>query len=342
VNAYQAPSRASRGPAAPGVLAARLTTTSQDECLAWLQAAGLHVRHNQVARGPYVAEFELVTLSRELRFSQSYYGAAIATRGAPPPGVYTFSLSDAVPPGLYFNQQPLGEGEIAVLHPGDEFFASRPAGMRSLVVYADASLVERRCAALHGVSARAFFRGGSIVRADKAAVAACTRQYGGIARRAVAGRVQSKDPGRLTRLCERLVDAVLEATEPTVRLCGWSSRQRLLDRAWATVEDEEDVTTVTRLCARLGVPIRTLDDAFRAGMGLSPKRFILAVRLNQVRRLLGRPDARTTVTDAATTQSFFHFGHFSGQYRDLFGETPSQTLRHARISAHGATAGAGT
>jgi AraC-like DNA-binding protein len=49
-----------------------------------------------------------------------------------------------------------------------------------------------------------------------------------------------------------------------------------------------------------------------------------------VRRLLSRPDEGTTVTDAATRLNFFHFGHFSGHYRNLFGETPSQTLRQAR------------
>ena len=95
-------------------------------------------------------------------------------------------------------------------------------------------------------------------------------------------------------------------------------------------DDAAGVVRVGQLCLALGVPIRTLDDAFRVGMGLSPKRFILGVRLNKVRRQLSQPDDETAVTSAATAQGFFHFGHFAGHYRRLFGETPSLTLSRAR------------
>ena len=98
-------------------------------------------------------------------------------------------------------------------------------------------------------------------------------------------------------------------------------------------DDAAGVVTVGQLCLALGVPIRTLDDAFRTGVGLSPKRVILGVRLNKVRQELSQPDETTTVTAAATRQQFFHFGHFSSRYRWLFGEPPSQTLHRARRTA---------
>jgi AraC family ethanolamine operon transcriptional activator len=63
---------------------------------------------------------------------------------------------------------------------------------------------------------------------------------------------------------------------------------------------------------------------------MSPKQFMLGTRLNKVRRCLNRPSDATTVSDTATRFGFYHFGHFSNQYRRLFGETPSQTLRQAR------------
>jgi AraC family ethanolamine operon transcriptional activator len=107
----------------------------------------------------------------------------------------------------------------------------------------------------------------------------------------------------------------------------------VLDRAWKMIEDDAaGVFTVGQLRLALGVPIRTLDEAFQNGMGMGPKRFILRVRLNKVRRQLSQPDETTTVTAAATRQHFFHFGHFSSHYRWLFGETPSQTLHRARLT----------
>jgi AraC-like DNA-binding protein len=37
------------------------------------------------------------------------------------------------------------------------------------------------------------------------------------------------------------------------------------------------------------------------------------------------------VTDAATAWGFWHFGHFSQEYKKLFGELPSDTLRRYSV-----------
>ena len=61
---------------------------------------------------------------------------------------------------------------------------------------------------------------------------------------------------------------------------------------------------------------------------MSPKRFVIHDRLNEVRRALSDPRAaHATVTDIATEHGFFELGRFAGRYKAVFGETPSQTLR---------------
>ena len=78
----------------------------------------------------------------------------------------------------------------------------------------------------------------------------------------------------------------------------------------------------------VGVSERGLRNAFHAVRGMSPKRFVIHDRLNEVRRALSDPHAiHATVTDIATEHGFFELGRFAGRYKAVFGETPSQTLR---------------
>jgi AraC-like DNA-binding protein len=44
--------------------------------------------------------------------------------------------------------------------------------------------------------------------------------------------------------------------------------------------------------------------------------------------------AGATVSDVAARWGFYQFGRFAAQYRQLFGETPSATLRRACSSRH--------
>ena len=86
-------------------------------------------------------------------------------------------------------------------------------------------------------------------------------------------------------------------------------------------------TDVESLAQRIGVGRRALELSFQSVLGVSPGQFLLAHRLTRVRDQLVR--GRENVTFAALDQGFSHAGRFSGQYRRLFGELPSDTLRRA-------------
>jgi AraC-like DNA-binding protein len=87
---------------------------------------------------------------------------------------------------------------------------------------------------------------------------------------------------------------------------------------------------INELCAATGVSERTLRNAFRKMYGVGPNSYLKLRRLNQVHRLLKRNDApQMTVTEAATRCGFWDMSRFAVEYRALFGQTPSQTLRSA-------------
>ena len=88
--------------------------------------------------------------------------------------------------------------------------------------------------------------------------------------------------------------------------------------------------TIEVLAAATNVSARSLFAAFKAGRGYSPMDFVKRVRLGRARLKLLRPDARTSVTGIAYECGFGNPGHFAVNYRALFGESPSDTLKRGR------------
>jgi AraC family transcriptional regulator, ethanolamine operon transcriptional activator len=85
--------------------------------------------------------------------------------------------------------------------------------------------------------------------------------------------------------------------------------------------------SVAELCARMHASRRTLQYAFEETTGISPLAYMRAIRLARVRRDLLHA---ATVTEVATRWGFWHFGNFASEYREQFGELPSETWRRNR------------
>lgn len=79
-----------------------------------------------------------------------------------------------------------------------------------------------------------------------------------------------------------------------------------------------------------GVSVRTLNNAVNVVRGLSMHRYVRLRRLWTVRQLLVQGAMAENVKAIALANGFWHMGEFRNLYRDLFGETPQQTLEAAR------------
>lgn len=87
----------------------------------------------------------------------------------------------------------------------------------------------------------------------------------------------------------------------------------------------------------LGVPMRTLHNAFVAVHGMSAHRYLRLRRLHLARAALRQaPGSASHVKVAALNNGFWHLGRFAQEYRDLFGESPSDTMRRGPRIQQGA------
>lgn len=89
-----------------------------------------------------------------------------------------------------------------------------------------------------------------------------------------------------------------------------------------------DKPGIEALCRQAGVSRRHLQNCFLQSYGLSAVQFLKAIRLNGVRSdLKQNAESRKFVSigDVAANWGFWHWSRFSAEYRDLFGEMPSET-----------------
>jgi AraC family ethanolamine operon transcriptional activator len=80
---------------------------------------------------------------------------------------------------------------------------------------------------------------------------------------------------------------------------------------------------------QLGVSVRTLHNAVVAIRGMSMHRYMRLRRFWNVRQQLVRGTSPQSIKAVALAHGFWHMGEFTALYRELFGETPQQTLSAA-------------
>jgi AraC-like DNA-binding protein len=87
--------------------------------------------------------------------------------------------------------------------------------------------------------------------------------------------------------------------------------------------------TLAQIAAAAGVATRTLHKAFVRHRGRSPLRALRAMRLEGARSDLLTESPTMSITEIALRWGFTELGRFALEYRQRYGELPSETRRHA-------------
>jgi AraC family transcriptional regulator, ethanolamine operon transcriptional activator len=121
----------------------------------------------------------------------------------------------------------------------------------------------------------------------------------------------------------------LETDAASPRAAPSPVRRRVARAAEEVLRERiDDPPSLRELCELLGTPEHTLHHAFQECFGMAPKPYLRALRLSAAHLRLRR--GRGPVTEVAADLGLFHFGRFAAEYRAMFGEPPSETLRRAR------------
>ena len=132
---------------------------------------------------------------------------------------------------------------------------------------------------------------------------------------------------------DHLANLLLVATLPKLRerleRPERSAGTLAIARAREYLEAQADgPVRISDLAHELGMSVRALQLGFRHQLGKTPLEFLFECRMQNARRLLLGAPAGASVTSIAIECGFANVGAFAGRYHKVFGELPSETLRH--------------
>ena len=126
-----------------------------------------------------------------------------------------------------------------------------------------------------------------------------------------------------------LINAIPPPTQDRLQPPAPISRSQLVKQAedYMLAHLDQPIT-LKDLCQALHTSQRPLFYGFQELLGVSPMEYLKIQRLQRVHRSLQRTsDKNTTVMAIAHQFGFWSAGHFTRDYKTMFGERPSETLR---------------
>ncbi|HET6894678.1 MAG TPA: helix-turn-helix domain-containing protein [Candidatus Baltobacteraceae bacterium] len=146
----------------------------------------------------------------------------------------------------------------------------------------------------------------------------------------VAAAIRSREPSsaELLRLTQSLIDTAAGSGFEEQRKDAALVR-RVERFMW---ENLEEPLTLQRICENTDCRMRSLIYCFKEWFGLGPIKYLKMLRLNAVRRRLEETRGNARIFDVAADYGFWHMGHFSTDYKRMFGMTASETVSAARAN----------
>ena len=256
--------------------------------------------------------FQLIT--EDFILSRGQFNCRMKQSGEPPVGFRTFAIPTTESLNMLWRGKPVTGNDLMIFPAGGELHAFSEPGFDVFTLSASEILLEKfvkmrrfqRLEVLHGNS-KSMDRLRQLLHQ-------------------MTQRKESVEVAKTT-LLHQLAQLMTEARPGSSRTLHSHRIQTILHAERFIIAHPEEAPTVKTLCAATGVSKRTLEYAFRNHLGICPKTYINAIRLNGAHRHLraGQP-GQINVADAANHWGFWHMGQFAADYRKLFGENPSATL----------------
>lgn len=255
---------------------------------------------------------------------------ALRQRGRLDERVYGFAMALQDSPNLFFNAQRVPPHAI-MCGKGDEVDLSTPPHFTLIAVVVDRSLLNPLWERMYQKPLAHWLEKQLVLQTTAMKVQNLRDLQLTVLDQASAMAYRQHDPQALRQLRDDILMEWLEALPEQVDtsdLPNLERRKKLVNRACELMMGHADEPmSILEVCSHVGASRRKLNYCFQDVLGTTPIKYLRTLRLNSVRRSLRQACPGTTVQDLASHWGFWHLSQFAQDYKKLFGELPSTTIK---------------
>jgi AraC-like DNA-binding protein len=310
----------------------QLSTSDADEFEATIAPLGGQTRVQPFCAGRFACELRAAKIDKLTVFSVR----APSLKVAAPPQDSFFGFD--IPLGGHFlatkgDRPHVFFSDIHLLTPDSPLNLQAESDLRVLAVKLDKGQVEEFALKLNGSREAFELQNDFVISHSRAARAALLPSIAVVWSSFWRKDASAPSEINIAESVDRMLTSFCLATQVEEH-SGDKSYERNISRKVATAEEylrsrlDKSVSRAD-LAAAAGVSIRTLSRAFSERRGIGPMGFLRRLRTEAAYRdLLGAEPDLISVTAVAHKYGFNHLGKFAVDYKRLFRESPSETLRH--------------
>ncbi|WP_322044851.1 helix-turn-helix domain-containing protein [Paraburkholderia sp. J67] len=291
--------------------------------------------YRQMTPGRYESRLVQAT-SSEFHFFREATNRRVVQAGVSPAGFASLAVPLYAPVVGTFQGQKVDGYALLQLGSGEEFRFYTPEAMDYVGVSLPADKMAELVAVTIGEEAARQLR-SNVVALPAEAAQVLSLRLAPFLDASERNRAAFVHPASHQSSIKRFQDEVLSvllgllesATTRPSRDLTHATYSDIVKRCERITEDNTlETLTVLDLCRLLRCSRRTLQTSFQRVANVTPVEYLRSIRLNAVHRLLRSTSAdELLIGDAAARWGFTHLSYFAREYRDLFGELPSQTVR---------------
>jgi len=273
----------------------------------------------------------LHVVSEQLILNFISFNRTIRLFGAPPSANWTFVLLSPVSSPWIWGGREISSQTIVVYQPGTDFDCVCMPGYKSFSFSMAPEVFERLCNDLKMPHLINKLINQKLVKCSQAKTSSLwdhaityIQAFRGLSneQRETEGFWEKKD-----ELLKDLLIGLAEGISVTRK-----TKDDKINRIIKSVDEylatnPFSLMTVRELCQIAQIRERSLQYSFRSLFGITPRGYLKAINLNRVKKELYKSRAEDVlISDVANKWGFWHMGQFAADYRQLFGEMPSETL----------------